>query len=97
MLAAEVRSLRHGTRAHALRDARICYDHLAGRLGVSVMTSLIERELIAGGDGRFDPHGAREDRPSAYGHDVDYQLTEPGHAFLTELGVELPAGRSALR
>ncbi len=95
--AAEVHSRRHGTRAHALRDARTCYDHLAGRLGVSVMTSLIERELIAGGDGRFDPHGAREDRLSAYGRDVDYRLTEPGHAFLTELGVEPPAGSAAIR
>jgi DNA-binding transcriptional ArsR family regulator len=31
-----VRSLRQGTRAHAVRYARHCYDHLAGRLGVAV-------------------------------------------------------------
>src|SRR5262249_28146508 len=29
-----ITSLREGTRAHALRYARRCYDHLAGRLGV---------------------------------------------------------------
>jgi DNA-binding transcriptional ArsR family regulator len=31
-----ITSLREGTRAHALRYARSCYDHLAGRLGVAV-------------------------------------------------------------
>jgi DNA-binding transcriptional ArsR family regulator len=34
-----IRSLRQGTRAKALRDARTCYDHLAGRLGVAVMST----------------------------------------------------------
>ena len=29
-----------------LRDARMCYDHLAGRLGVLVCDALIERKLI---------------------------------------------------
>ena len=38
--------LREGTRAHAIRTARTCYDHLAGRLGVELMQS-----LTAGGDG----------------------------------------------
>src|SRR3954449_5594106 len=31
------RGPREDTRAHALRHARTCYDHLAGRLGVAVM------------------------------------------------------------
>jgi DNA-binding transcriptional ArsR family regulator len=31
-----VTSLREGTRAHAVRYARSCYDHLAGRLGIAV-------------------------------------------------------------
>ncbi len=35
-----VTSLRQGTRAHAVRYARHCYDHLAGRLGVAVAESL---------------------------------------------------------
>jgi DNA-binding transcriptional ArsR family regulator len=35
-----VTSLREGTRAHALRYARRCYDHLAGRLGVAVADAL---------------------------------------------------------
>jgi hypothetical protein len=37
-----VRSLRQVTRAAALRSARTCYDHLAGRLGVQVTQSLID-------------------------------------------------------
>src|SRR5438067_831380 len=35
-----VTSLREGTRAHAIRYARRCYDHLAGRLGVVVAEAL---------------------------------------------------------
>src|SRR5689334_20898706 len=37
-----VRSLRQGTRAHAIRYARSCYDHLAGRLGVAVADALAD-------------------------------------------------------
>lgn len=36
-----VRSLRQGTRAHSLRYARHCYDHLAGRLGIAVADALV--------------------------------------------------------
>lgn len=36
-----VTSLREGTRAEALRTARTCYDHLAGRLGVAVTSALL--------------------------------------------------------
>lgn len=40
-----VTSLRNGTRAHALRYARRCYDHLAGRLGVAV-TDALQAQLV---------------------------------------------------
>ena len=50
-----VRSLREGTRAARLRSARTCYDHLAGRLGVEIMGSLLERKVLVGGDGRYRP------------------------------------------
>lgn len=36
-----VTSLRQGTRAHAVRYARSCYDHLAGRLGVALTDALV--------------------------------------------------------
>jgi DNA-binding transcriptional ArsR family regulator len=41
-----VTSLRQGTRAHAIRYARRCYDHLAGRLGVAVADALQERGVV---------------------------------------------------
>jgi DNA-binding transcriptional ArsR family regulator len=41
-----VSSLRQGTRAHAVRYARSCYDHLAGRVGVAVADALCGRGLL---------------------------------------------------
>ena len=46
-----VRSLREGTRAHAVRYARSCYDHLAGRLGVAISEALEEQGAIVLNDG----------------------------------------------
>jgi predicted transcriptional regulator/ribosomal protein S19E (S16A) len=37
------RAPRTGPRDEALRRARTCYDHLAGRLGVGIVDSLVER------------------------------------------------------
>jgi DNA-binding transcriptional ArsR family regulator len=88
--AAPVRSLREGTRAQALRAARTCYDHLAGRLGVALLQALIRDEAVVGGDGRHRLDGDGEDRLSAPGRDVDYRLTPGGAQRLARLGVELP-------
>src|SRR4051812_11250826 len=76
--AAPVRSLREGTRAHALRAARTCYDHIAGRLGLELMQALIAGGAVAGGDGRHRVDADGGDRLSAPGHDVDYRLTPAG-------------------
>jgi DNA-binding transcriptional ArsR family regulator len=84
-----VRSLRQGTRAEALRTARLCYDHLAGRLGTAVMGAFIERGLLTGGDGHFDP--AAGDRLAAPGGDIDYHVTAAGEALLSDLGIDLDA------
>ena len=48
VLATPVRSLEvpRSPKARALRDARCCYGHLAGRLGVRVCEALIARDLI---------------------------------------------------
>src|SRR4051812_6601740 len=88
--AAPVRSLREGTQAEALRTARTCYDHLAGRLGVAIFGALLEAGHVVGGNGTHDPLAAHEDRLSAPGRDVDYRLTPSGRSALTDLGVELP-------
>jgi DNA-binding transcriptional ArsR family regulator len=41
-----VTSLRQGTRAHSVRYARSCYDHLAGRVGVALADGLCERGVL---------------------------------------------------
>src|SRR3546814_617496 len=38
--------LRSGPREPALRKARVCYDHLAGELGVLIYDSLIARKML---------------------------------------------------
>jgi DNA-binding transcriptional ArsR family regulator len=94
-----VRSLREDTRAHALRRARLCYDHVAGRLGVALMAALLDRGVLVGGDGAFDPGGDGDDRLAAPGRDVDYRLTDEGGDELRELGIDvdaLVAGRRPL-
>lgn len=79
-----VRSLRASTRAHAMRRARTCYDHLAGRLGVALLDSFLARGWITGHDGSFRPD---VERLSAPGPDLVYELSADGEAALTSLGV----------
>jgi DNA-binding transcriptional ArsR family regulator len=95
--AVPVRSLRQGTRAQALRQARTCYDHLAGRLGVEIMSAMIDRGHVDGGDGAYDPAAARHDPRAGYGRDLDYAVTDAGWAFLADLGVEIPPRRRVVR
>jgi DNA-binding transcriptional ArsR family regulator len=91
-----VRSLREGTSAARLRSARTCYDHFAGKLGVALMGSLLDRDVLVGGDGHYDPQRHRHDTLSNHGHDVDYRLSAAGSAFLADVGVELPSGSRPL-
>jgi DNA-binding transcriptional ArsR family regulator len=58
-----ITSLREGTRAHALRYARRCYDHLAGRLGVAVAESLERQDFVVA---RRGVHGDRRRRQAAH-------------------------------
>jgi DNA-binding transcriptional ArsR family regulator len=97
---APVRSLRQGTKAQAVRFARTCYDHLAGVLGTELMTALLDRKLIAGGDGSFDPAAAKADRLSSPGFDLDYRLTAQGVEQLRAFGIDfetLPRRRPLIR
>jgi hypothetical protein len=86
-----IRSLRQGSHARSLREARTCYNHLAGRLGVGLLTGLLEDGLLSGGDGRHHPERAVADRLSAPGRDLSYRLTPRGEAALGEIGVDLDA------
>ena len=47
--------------APALREARMCYDHMAGRLGVAVCDMLVRRHhvVLVDGGGEVTPSGAR--------------------------------------
>ncbi len=97
---APVRSLKQGSKAHAVRFARTCYDHLAGMLGTKLMEALLERDLLAGGDGVFDPAAAQEDHLAAPGYDLDYRLTTTGVRELGAFGIDfdaLPARRPLIR
>jgi len=108
---APVRSLREGTRAQALRFARTCYDHLAGRVGVAVMDAMLRRGFLEGGENQVELEGApgagelapvrpRGDGLAAPGKAIRFGLTERGAAFLGELGVDLttlPRRRPAVR
>ena len=50
---APVNSLRAAGRTEALRAARTCYDHLAGRFGVAVTEALVARDVLDIRDGSF--------------------------------------------
>ena len=49
------------TAMQRLREARLCYDHLAGRLGVALADALVARGLLRAGDAEFrvTPRGER--------------------------------------
>ena len=51
--ATKVSSLRDASRARSLRWARMCYDHLAGAVGVSVTEALLGRGLLSEKDGGY--------------------------------------------
>jgi DNA-binding transcriptional ArsR family regulator len=66
-----VRSLRDASVGEAIRHARTCYDHLAGRLSVE-LTSALEREDVLRHDGEaFSLGAAAHDRLGELGIDVD--------------------------
>jgi DNA-binding transcriptional ArsR family regulator len=87
-----VRSLRQGTRAHAVRRARACYDHLAGRLGVALTDTMLDRGWLAG-DNTVDFDATADARPVGWVRGGDgLTMTPTGRAALTSLGVALPVG-----
>jgi DNA-binding transcriptional ArsR family regulator len=88
---AQVRSLRQGNKAQAVRFARTCYDHLAGMLGTQLMEAMLENDLLTGGDGVFDPDSAHDDRLASPGFDLDYRLTPSGVRDLKSFGIDFDA------
>jgi hypothetical protein len=73
-------SLEQSQRARAHREARVCYDHVAGRLGVEVMRRIVERRRLEPVDGAAEFDAG----------EVRYAITVEGGAFLEALGVTVP-------
>jgi DNA-binding transcriptional ArsR family regulator len=88
---APVRSLRQGTHAAALRAARSCYDHLAGRLGVAVTAALLEREAVVATDGIDDTVRRPGERLATSVAVPPYRLGPAAEHVFAGLGVDLPS------
>jgi predicted transcriptional regulator len=85
--AAPVRSLRQSQQVRSWREARVCYDHVAGRLGVEIMRAMLEQRLLEPVDRAAAAGGA----------EVRYAITAEGTALLRELGVSVPPSRRPVR
>ncbi|MGO1567264.1 ArsR/SmtB family transcription factor [Brachybacterium sp. AOP35-5H-19] len=83
-----------------LRVARSCYDHLAGTLGVDLLTGLLEQGALVRTDGIDGTAPAPEDSPSVRLAAAPYELGPNAEEMLGEqLGVDLSvlqAGRRPL-
>lgn len=84
-----VRSLRQDTQAGALRQARSCFDHLAGRLGVAVTASLLDHQVLVATDGLDDTRRRDGERYAAPVPHHPYTLGPRAHPVLAGLGVDL--------
>jgi DNA-binding transcriptional ArsR family regulator len=90
-----ITSLREGTRAHAMRSARRCYDHLAGRLAVALTATFLDQGFLSGHDGTVDFRRMTGDRPAGGVLDpAAYTLTDRGAEALRALGAAPPVNRS---
>ncbi|MDQ2928415.1 MAG: helix-turn-helix domain-containing protein [Caldimonas sp.] len=68
--------LRPGPREPALRKARVCYDHLAGELGVLMYEGLVQRRILAGGDDGLRVTRTGNDWLVSFGIDVEAMKSE---------------------
>ncbi len=75
--ASAVSSLRGSKERDAIRRGRMCYDHLAGRLGVAVAAGMLERRWLFASGGPDGASGA------------SYQVTEAGSEALAALGIDV--------
>lgn len=92
-----IRSLRDDTRAAALRLARTCYDHLAGRLGCAITQALVDRQAIVAVDGIADTRRRPGDRLSSVVPDHPYRAGPGLAAVLDTLGVDEPVDGTSRR
>ena len=81
----EVRGLKQSRQAAALRQARTCYDHLAGQAGTALFAALLDGGLIEA-DGLNEAGGTDS-----------YELTAKGEERLRDLEIDLARLRAARR
>jgi DNA-binding transcriptional ArsR family regulator len=86
-----VTSLRASTRAGALRRARTCYDHLAGRLGVDITESLVRQRALVRSDGVVGVDRSDDDRLSSPVAVHPYQLGPHAEPIFGRLGIDVGA------
>lgn len=65
------RHRQHGPRDEALRKARMCYDHIAGRLSVMLVDVLVERGALAVVDEDFELTATGDQLLSHFGLDIE--------------------------
>jgi hypothetical protein len=82
-----IRSLAQSQQALAWRQARVCYDHIGGALGVEMMRAMVEQ-------GHIGPH-AKATRADA--DRVRYSITAAGQSFLDSLGLTVLRSRQPVR
>lgn len=92
-----IRSLRQSTRAAALREARTCYDHVAGRLGVALLEALVRREALLRTDGGSGAERRPDDPLAQQLPHGPYELGPAAPEIFGELGIDLSAGGSSRR
>jgi DNA-binding transcriptional ArsR family regulator len=66
-----VRTLREATISDAIRNARTCYDHLAGRLGVELAAALVHEGILMTEEEEYTLGPLAKSRLGALGIDVD--------------------------
>ena len=67
---------RTGPKDPALRKARVCYNHLAGDMGIRLFDSLVDRRLLRAADGALALSRQGHDFVAAFGIDVDRLASE---------------------
>jgi DNA-binding transcriptional ArsR family regulator len=86
-----VRSLRESTRAAALREARTCYDHLAGRYGVALLEALVAAGALGRTDGGTGTARRPDTRLSAPVRHHPFRLGPSAQDVLARIDIDLPA------
>ena len=86
-----VRSLRESTRAAAVRQARTCYDHLAGRFGVTLLDALIDRGVFTRTDRGVGTARRSDARLAAPVQDHPFRFGPAAEQVFGQLEIDLRA------